>query len=320
MTWRRSRIRAWRCGDGVPGHAGAGALAQRRDAQRLHPRRRAPVQARDGQRAELERAPHVAEGRVAQAEDLRRARGDRELVQRVEEEVLGEVALRDRAQRAAAQHRHARRADVPAPRRDERVRQPAGVAPAVAGGELGDVAMVVAQLLPELLARDVQQRVQPPLVVGDPVVVDPRLGRQPVRRRVGRRQRVVGLRGGRRGDQREHGEGERRDPAHARFYTASGRGVKAWAGMGIWWRCSAARRLRRCAALTAAPREGGAAAARAAGSCRPQRADSCGPASVGRGQRASMRRVSAVATPVHARHDRATDGRRRRDRFPSVML
>ena len=114
-----------------------------------------------------------------------------------------------------------------APRGDERVGQPAGVAPAVAGGELRDVAMVVAQLLPELLARDVQQRVQPPLVVGDPVVVDPRLGRQPVRRGVGRRQRVVGLAGGRRGDQREHGEDERRDPAHARFYIASGRGVKA---------------------------------------------------------------------------------------------
>ena len=116
-----------------------------------------------------------------------------------------------------------------APRGDERVGQPAGVAPAVAGGELGDVAMVVAQLLPELLARDVQQRVQPPLVVGDPVVVDPRLGRQPVRRSVGRRQRVVGLRRGRRGEQREHGEDERRDPAHARFYIASGRGVKAGA-------------------------------------------------------------------------------------------
>ena len=169
---------------------------------------------------------------VAEAEDLRRARGDRELVQRVEEQVLGEVALRDRAHRAAAQHRDARRADVPAPRRDERVRQPAGVAPAVAGGELGDVAMVVAQLLPELLARDVQQRVQPPLVVGDPVVVDPRLGRQPVRRRVGRGQRVVGLRGGRRGDQREHGEGEQRDPAHARFYIAPGAGVKAWVRYG----------------------------------------------------------------------------------------
>ena len=161
-----------------------------------------------------------------------------------------EVALRDRAHRAAAQHRHARRADVPAPRGDERVRQPAGVAPAVAGGELGDVAMVVAQLLPELLARDVQQRVQPPLVVGDPVVVDPRLGRQPVRRGVGRRQRVVGLRGGRRGDQREHGEDERRDPAHARFYIASGRGVKA---PQVWWR--RLPRRARCAALTAASRE-----------------------------------------------------------------
>jgi hypothetical protein len=115
-------------------------------------------------------------GCVAHAEDLRRARRDRELVQRVEEEVLREVALRDRAQRAAAQHRHAGRADLPAPRRDERVRQPAGVAPAVAGRELGEVAVVVAQLLPELLARDVQQRVQPPLVVGDPVVVDPGSG------------------------------------------------------------------------------------------------------------------------------------------------
>jgi hypothetical protein len=113
-----------------------------------------------------------------------------------------------------------RAAPTRAPGGDERVGQPAGIAPAVARGELRDVAMVVAQLLPELLARDVQQRVQPTLVVGDPVVVDPRLGRQPVRRRLGRRQRVVGLRGGCRGDQREHGEDERRDPAHARFYIA----------------------------------------------------------------------------------------------------
>ena len=269
MTWRRSRIRACALGDGVPGHAGAGALAQGRDAQRLHPRRRAPVQARDGQRAELERAPDVAEGRVAEAEDLRRARGDRELVQRVEEQVLGQVPLRDRAQRAAAQHGHARRADLPAPRRDERVRQPAGVAPAMAGRELGDVAVVVAQLLPELLARDVQQRVQPPLVVGDPVVVDPRLGRQPVRRRIGRGQRVIGLRGGDRGDQREHGEGEQRDPAHARFYTASGAGVKV---RGDLVEVSAARRVRRCGALTAAPR-GGSPPPRPARSRRPKRAD-----------------------------------------------
>ena len=238
-------------GDGVPRHAGAGALAQGRDAQRLHPRRRASVQAGDGQRAELERAPDVAEGRVAETEDLRCARGDRELVQRVEEEVLGEVALRDRAQRAAAQHRHARRADLPAPRRDERVRQPAGVAPAMAGRELGDVAVVVAQLLPELLARDVQQRVQPPLVVGDPVVVDPGLGRQPVRRRIGRGQRVVGLRSGRPGGQREHGEGEQRDPAHARFYTASGAGVKVSGGFGGGV-CRAA--LAAVRALTAASR------------------------------------------------------------------
>ena len=52
--------------------------------------------------------------------------------------------------RTARPRRTASRAarDVPAPRRDERVRQPAGVAPAVARGELGDVAMVVAQLLP----------------------------------------------------------------------------------------------------------------------------------------------------------------------------
>jgi hypothetical protein len=253
VTWRRSRIRAWPAGDGVPRHAGAGALAQSRDAQRLHPRRGASVQAGDGQRAELERAPDVAEGRVAETEDLRCARGDRELVQRVKEEVLREVALGDRAQRAAAQHRHAGRADLPAPRRDERVRQPAGVAPAVAGRELGEVAVVVAQLLPELLARDVQQRVQPPLVVGDPVVVDPGLGRQPVRWRIGRGQRVVGLRGGRPGNQREDGEGEQRDPAHARFYTASRRGVKVW---GDLVEVSAARRVRRCAALTAASRGG----------------------------------------------------------------
>ena len=266
MIWRRSRIRACARGDGVARDARAGALAQRRDAQRLDPRRRAPVQARDGQRAELERAPHVAEGGVAQAEDLRRARGDRELVQRVEEQVLGEVALRDRAHRAAAQHRDARRADVAAPRRDERVGQPAGVAPAVARRELRDVAMVVAQLLPELLARDVQQRVQPPLVVGDPVVVDPRLGRQPVRRRVGRRQRVVGLRGRRRGEQREHGEDEQRDPAHARFYIAPGRGVKRGRWCAVCRARSAAQRLRRRARAYSSieGRESAAAAARAA--------------------------------------------------------
>ena len=214
------------------------------------------------ERAELERAAYVAEGGVAEAEDLRRARGDRELVQRVEEQVLGEVALRDRAHRAAAQHRDARRADVPAPRRDERVRQPAGVAPAMARRELGHVAVVVAQLLPELLARDVQQRVQPPLVVGEPVVVDPWLGRQPVRRRVGRGQRVVGLRGGRRGDQREHGKGEQRDPAHARFYIAQ---VGAVRRRQVWWRCPPRSALRQCAALTAAPR-GGSPPPRPAGS------------------------------------------------------
>ena len=172
--------------------------------------------------------------------------------------------------------RDARRADVRAPRGDERVGQPAGVAPAVARGELRDVAMVVAQLLPELLARDVQQRVQPPLVVGDPVVVDPRLGRQPVRRRVGRGQRVVGLRGGRRGDQREHGEDERRDPAHARFYTASGaRGQGGGAGSRLpCVVCRASRAARGAcgsAALTAAPRGGACGLARAPGSGRAGR-------------------------------------------------
>jgi hypothetical protein len=74
-----------------------GALAQRRDAQRLDARRRAPVQPCDRQRAQLERPARVAERRVAEAEDRRRARRDRELVQRVEEEMLSEVALGDRA-------------------------------------------------------------------------------------------------------------------------------------------------------------------------------------------------------------------------------
>ena len=145
-------------------------------------------------------------------------------MQRVEEQVLSEVALGQRAQGAAAQQREARGAHVPAPRRDERACQPLRVAPAVARGELRDVAVVVAQLLPELLARDVQQAVEARLVVGEPVVVDPRLGRQPVRRGVGRRERVVGLGRGRGRQQREDDDGGEGEPARGVASTCPRRG------------------------------------------------------------------------------------------------
>ena len=62
------------------------------------------MQAADRQRTQL-RAPQLAEARVGDAEDVRRGTGDRELVQRMEEEVLREMPLRDRSQRAAHEAR-----------------------------------------------------------------------------------------------------------------------------------------------------------------------------------------------------------------------
>src|SRR4051794_22588434 len=48
-------------------------------------------------------------------------------------------------------------------------------------GELPDRPAVVAQLAPEGAAGDADQAIEAALVEGQPVVVDPRLGRQPVR-------------------------------------------------------------------------------------------------------------------------------------------
>ena len=69
-----------------------------------------------------------------------------------------------------------------------------GIGVAVQRREPGDVAGVVAQPAPDVAARDAQQRVQARLVVGQPVLHHPRLVRQPVRRRAGRRLGVQGLR------------------------------------------------------------------------------------------------------------------------------
>ena len=66
--------------------------------------------------------------------------------------------------------------------------------PTVQRREPREVAGVVAQPPPDVPARDAEQRVQARLVVGEPVLHHPRLVRQPVRRRAGRRLGVQRLR------------------------------------------------------------------------------------------------------------------------------
>ena len=147
---------------------------------------REPVEAADHQRRELG-AAQVAEARRARAEDRRRRVRDRVLVQRVEEDVLREVALGERAQGARLQQRQAPGlAQVPAPRLHqggrERVRAPSRAAPRARRGCACRRA-ASARRRP----GHPQQRVEPRLVVGEPMLHHPRLVRQPVRWRAGRR-------------------------------------------------------------------------------------------------------------------------------------
>ena len=164
-----------------------GVLAQRRRRLLLRVPAREAVEAADLQRAELG-APQRRPLRAARdAEDLGRVRGDRLLVQRVEEQVLGEVALGQRAQRPALEQREPLGvAQLAPPRRDELARE-RGRLPSLLLGELGEVARVVAQHAPDRAAVDAEQRVEPPLVVGQPVLHHPPLAGQPVRRRARRR-------------------------------------------------------------------------------------------------------------------------------------
>ena len=101
--------------------------AQRRRRPLLRVPARQPVEAADLQRAELG-APQGRPLRTAgDAEDRRRVRRDRLLVQRVEEQVLRQVALGQRAQRALLEQREAVGvAQLPAPRRDQLARELGG--------------------------------------------------------------------------------------------------------------------------------------------------------------------------------------------------
>ena len=94
-------------------------------------------------------------------------------------------SARERRPRASRARDVGRAAARPARRQLRRV------GPAVLRGQLGDRVVVVAELAPDVTARSTpSEAVQAPLVVGQPVVVDPVLGRQPVRRRGRRGQRV----------------------------------------------------------------------------------------------------------------------------------
>ena len=168
---------------------GAHALAQDRCRELLDLRRRASMDPPDVERALLATAQRAELG-VRHAEDVRCLAGDRELMQRVKEQVLGEMALGDRPQRPPPQDPEHPRRDIGAPGLHQRPRQLRRVGPPVLCGQLGDRVVVVAQLAPDVAPRDAEQGVQAPLVVGQPVVVDPVLGRQPVRRRSRRRERV----------------------------------------------------------------------------------------------------------------------------------
>jgi hypothetical protein len=170
-------------------YAGLHPLAQHADRERLDAAGRAPVQLGDGQRREL-LAPQRAEAEIADAEELRRGARDRELVQRVKEQVLSEVPLGDHPLGPGLQHRRLRCAHAGTLGRHERGGELRRLRPAVPRSEPGERAVVVAQLLPQLLARDAEEPVEAPLVERQPVVVDPRLGREPVRRRAPRRQRI----------------------------------------------------------------------------------------------------------------------------------
>src|SRR4051794_36495380 len=178
-------------------------LQQLRDA-RLRAGGGAPAALGDRRRRQAAVA-QVAEGRRAQAEDRRRVLGDGRRVEDMEDDVVGEVALGQRLQRAALEHRAHRRAHALQARRDERVGQLALRGPPAGARQLAERAVVVEPRV-DLGAVAVHEVVQARLVVGQPGAHDPLVAGQPVQARPVGGVGVGGLRGG--GDEERSGEDE----------------------------------------------------------------------------------------------------------------
>ena len=197
----RPRLRAAHRAE--PDRALAARLQQRREA-RLGAGAGAPAALGDDRRRQAAVA-QMAEGGRAQAEDALGVVGDRRRVEDVEDHVVGEVALRQRLQRAALEHGAHRRAHGLQARRDERVGQLALRGPAALARQLAQRAVIVEPRV-DLGAVAVDQRVQARLVIGQPRAHDPLVAGQPVQARAVGRVGVGGLRGG--GHDQQGGEGE----------------------------------------------------------------------------------------------------------------
>lgn len=191
-------------GDEPTAHPQGARFAQRACGGAVDLRPRAPVQVADAHGTELGSAQAQEVELAPHAEDLRGVAGDRPLVKRVEEQVLGQMAVGEHPMGAAYEQPVGLRRHRGAARRDEGAGQLVGGIAALLA-QLGQrVVVVVADPAEDVAAVLPEQAVEALLLEGQPQEVGPLLVGQPVRRGVGRT--AFGARGcgGGQGEHRYH--------------------------------------------------------------------------------------------------------------------